>query len=196
MATYQVVLPSGGHQVVNGNNAMIVIAGNPETAKAAAAAAYGADAAPWDQATVTELLEDASFAGLVVQITVGEVAGNASTFDGPLKYRYTVPVGTDFDTVDEIGAAIVAGLNATPELAAVTYTGGSDTITIVAANNCGLAPITAKVYKLGNDGVEFEVTDMALTVGAVGGSAAADRTIVITPLANGVNPSFVAGFQA
>lgn len=196
MAIYKVVLASGAYQVVDGCNAMIVIAGNPTTAKAAAAAASGSDAAPWDQATVTELLEDASFAGLIVQITIDDVAGNTATFDGQLVYRYTVPVGTDFDTVDEIGAAIVAGLNATPELAAVTYTAGSDTITVVAANNCGLAPITAKVFKTGNDGVEFEVTDMALTVGAVGGSAAADRTIVITPLANGVNPSFVAGFQA
>lgn len=191
---YSVVLPAGGHQVLNGNNALIVIAGNTTDAKAAAQAFTDSDAAPWDQATVTALVEDPSLQNL--RIDIGIVADMDNAFEDDFLLQYVVPQGASADTVDEIGALLVAALNATPELAGVTYTSGSDTVTIVETNNCGLSTITAIVYKLGGDGVWFRVTDLDLTVGAVGMDASSDRTIVITPISTGTSPVVVSGYQA
>lgn len=197
MPAYKVVLPSGGYTLLNGNNSMVVFAGNATDAKNAALGYSDADAAPWGSATVTELTEDATLAGLRIEITIAADAGNDATFDGEdLVYSYTIPSGASADTVDEVGDLIVAELNALPQLAGVTYTGGSDTITIVEANNCGLAAITAKVYETGTDGIsEFENTSMALTVGAVGVDASSDRTIVLTPLSSGVRTTALFGYH-
>lgn len=194
MPAYKVVLPSGGYTLLNGNNSMVVFAANATDAKAAANAFSDADAAPWSNATVTELQEDATFAGLKIVITIA--ADDDNGFDEDVVVEYVVPSGTSADTVDEIGDLLVTALNATAELSGVTYTSGSDTITIVEGNNCGLSAITAKVYDLGGDGFSYyENTSMALTVGAVGGDASSDRTIVITPLSSGVRATALFGYH-
>lgn len=194
MPAYKVVLPSGGYTLLNGNNSMVVFAANATDAKAAANAFSDADAAPWSNATVTELQEDTSFAGLKIVITIA--ADDDNGFDEDVVVEYVVPSGTSADTVDEIGDLLVTALNATAELSGVTYTSGSDTITIVEGNNCGLSAITAKVYDLGGDGFSYyENTSMALTVGAVGGDASSDRTIVITPLSSGVRATALFGYH-
>ena len=195
MPAYKVVLPSGASTTLGGNNAMVVFAGNTTDAKAVAAAYSDQDAAPWDQATVTQLDEDASFAGLRVVISIA--ADDDNGFDADVVVTYDVPSDTTADTVDEIGDLLAAALNATPELSGVTYTSASDTLTIVEGNNCGLSAITAKVYQLGADSRTgyFENTSMALTVGAVGGDASSDRTIVITPLSTGIRASVFNGYK-
>lgn len=194
MPAYKVVLPSGGYTLLNGNNSMVVFAANATDAKAAANAFSDADAAPWPNATVTELTEDTSFAGLKIVITIA--ADDDNGFDEDVVVEYVVPSGTSADTVDEIGDLLVTALNATAELSGVTYTSGSDTITIVEGNNCGLSTITAKVYDLGGDGFSYyENTSMALTVGAVGADASSDRTIVITPLSSGVRATALFGYH-
>lgn len=194
MPAYKVVLPSGAYTLLNGNNSMVVFAGNATDAKAAAMGFSDADAAPWDQATVTQIDEDAALAGLKIVITIAADADNG--FDEDVVITYNVPAGTDYDTVDELGVLIVAAMNATDELSGVTYTSGSDTITIVEGNDCGLSDITAKVYQTGQDGIsEFENTSMALTVGAVGEDASSDRTIVITPLSSGVRATALFGYH-
>ena len=194
MPAYKVVLPEGAYTVLDGNNSMIVFAGNATDAKAAADAHSDADGAPWLQATATELEENAVLAGLRVIITIA--ADDDNNFEEDVVITYDVPEGATTDTVDEIGAAIVVVMNATAELAGVTYTAGSDLITIVEANNCGLSDITATVSLLGGDGLTYiDVTSMALTVSAVGVDASSDRTITITALGSGVRPSVVTGFH-
>lgn len=195
MPAYKVVLPEGAYTVLDGNNSMIVFAGNADDAKAAANAHSDADGAPWLSATATEITEPANFDGLRVTITI--TADEDNNFEEDVVVTYDVPEGAATDTVDEIGAAIVVAMNATDELSGVTYTGGSDTITIVEGNNCGLSDITATVQIVGGDGFSYyDVTSMALTVGAVGGDASSDRTIVITALGSGVRPSVVTGFHS
>jgi len=191
MALFKVVLQSGAFTTLGGNNAMIVEADNAADAKAAAMNYSGDDAAPWDQAVATEITPDATFAGLRLEVRITADADNG--FDEDVVIDYTVPEGASADTVDEIGALLVAEMNAHADLAGVTYTSGSDTVTIVEANNVGLSAISAKVYATGAAG-EYEVTGMAPTVGAVGLDASSDRTIVLTPLGNG-RPVVVTGYK-
>lgn len=193
MAVYKVTLPAGGHTVQDGNNSVIVVAGSEADAKAAAANFSSQDAAPWDEATVTEVVEDGTFNGLRLEVVIAADAGNG--WDADKTFSLSLG-GASLDTVDEIGDALVTAMNADDDLAGVTYTSGSDTIAIVEANNCGLADITAKVYKTFTGGDEFEVTSLAPTVGAVGADASSERTIVITSLSSGTNPAFVIGGRA
>jgi hypothetical protein len=191
MALFKVVLQSGAFTTLGGNNAMIVEADNAADAKAAAMNHSDDDAAPWDQATATEITPDAALAGLRIEVRI--TADDDNGFEDDVVVSYDVPEGASADTVDEVGALLVAALNAHADLASVTYTAGSDTVTIVAANNVGLSEISAKVYASGAAG-EYEVTGMAPTVSAVGSAAAEDRTIVLTPLGNG-RPAVITGYK-
>lgn len=185
MADYLVTLPSGAYAVQDGNTKMVVTAGNAADAKAIAQAFSDSDGAPWESATVTQIVETAEFAGLEIVTTIVADANNGFTDD--VTVSYVVPEGASADTVDEIGALLIAALNAHADLSGVTYTSGTDTVTFPLGLNCGLSAITCKVYKTMVGG-RFEVTSLAPTVSAVGSGANEARTVVITPLDSGVHP--------
>jgi hypothetical protein len=122
MPAYLVTRPAGSAAgpFPDGANAMVVFATDAADAKAICKAQYSFDAdAAWTGATVTEVVAAADMAGFTLEVTVRTATP-----------KHFVVTGVATDTLDTLGAAMAALLNADADLASVTYTTGTQVLLI------------------------------------------------------------------
>lgn len=158
-----------GHTLPGGFNAAVVYAADASDAKAIAKAQYSGDAdAMWTAATATAITAG-SLSGIVLEVAV---AFTGSNFTGREYTLFTVTADSD-DTMDDIGGKLRDALNADADLALITYTSGSQLITIPDTQNLGDIVITAAMKING-----VSIPSLAPSVNAVG-AAASQRTITL-----------------
>lgn len=130
MPAYLVTLnrEKSGHTLPGAANAVVAFGANGTAAKQVAAAYFDAEGALWtsSDATATEIVADADFNGWTFKVRVlgGLGAGN----DEPGE---VVVVGDATDnTIDEIAALLVTGLNALTGIAGASYNSTSNVLTV------------------------------------------------------------------
>lgn len=131
-----------------------------------------------DALTVSDSLTDeaatvqpSDLAGYVFTVTIAADADNG--YGSNVQVSYAASVGDD---IDDVGAALVVTLAAHTPAVTATYTAGTDVLEIGAGENAGLSAITATT----RDPQGYVQPGMNPVVGAVGGVAAAARTIDLT----------------
>lgn len=128
MPAYLVTLPAGGDfTLIDGKNAMVVVAHDATDAKAVAKSALGIDPdAPWAGATVTELAAAGDLEGYRLRVQLEDA--------GEVVVDITVE-GQDTDGIDAIAADMVTALNATDLIANAAYNSTTNTLTIAGTDD-------------------------------------------------------------
>ena len=130
MPAYRVTLnrEKSGHTLPNGADAVVCFAADATAAKQVAAAYFDSEGALWtsSDSTVTEIIADADFDGWTFKVRVCGGLGAGQDEPGEV-----VVVGDSTDnTIDEIAALIVTGLNALTGIAAASYNSTSNVLTV------------------------------------------------------------------
>lgn len=171
MPAYLVTLDrsKGGHTLVHGADAMVVFATTTAEAKQLAAAQYEGDGLAWiNDATATEVTAAADWNGWTFAV---DVIGGAA----PISVA-TTGTATD-NTVDKIAAALVVALNATPTIAAASYSASTNVLTVAgAADNLGDLSLAVSITP-----PEGKTPVDALVGTIVDGGAEADPLTVVLP---------------
>lgn len=144
MPAYLVTLDreKSGHTLPTGANAMVVFAANLSSAHQLCAAYFDGEGTLWSSsdATVTEIVADADFDGWTFKVRVLGGLGAGSDEPGEV-----VVLGDSTDnTMDEIGALLVTGLNALTGIAAASYNSTTNVLTIAETTD-GLGDQTVEV---------------------------------------------------
>lgn len=174
MAFWLLELPNdeGGQNVKDGVFSVITEADDLATARSLASAQFDGDS-DWGNATATALTALAvDYVGYIYKVKVsGDPAVPGAADVASVSYTAIAS-----DLIDDIGAALVLLLNATPSIAASIYTGATDTLTVAAIADA-----------IGDHSIEVEVippggaTGIPELVGTIvdEGIAAADLTVVL-----------------
>lgn len=171
---------SGGRQVIEGADAMVVFAADATAAKQACAAKYSSDGKTWlaDSTTAVAVAAATDWVGWTFRIAI--------LSEPPLEV--SVVGDATNNTIDEIAALLVTALNATAAIAGAAYDASTNTLT-VAATTDALGDQTLQVEFIPPAGAE----SIAALVGTiVDGGASGDALSVILPADNAVIPTVVA----
>lgn len=182
MPAYLVRLPDTPARVLfNGANAVAVFAADEATAKTMAKAQFDGDAnALWDQAVVTEIAAGADMEGWTFRVTVtsplGVIVGDVEV------------VGGAAGTIDTIGTAMAAALNALADIAGASYTGATQILVVASGaggDDLGDHTVTAAFYppnvsdpKASVAGFVVSITDGGAAADALSVTLAADAYVI------------------
>lgn len=177
MALWLVDLPDfGGVSRVGDVKKMIVEADSAAIAKAMAASRFEGDS-DWASATATDLstLAAASLVGFRYEVKVG--ADPAAPGPDVVVVNHTATA----QTVDQVGTALAAALNAHALIAGAAYDTGTNVLTVAAiADALGDRTLSVKVYPPGH---AAPVTAMVSTFVHQGIEAAVLTCVLVAPTA-------------
>lgn len=160
-----------------GGQVAVVFAQDATYAVSMAGALYRADGRVWAQATATEIVAGTDFEGWKLRVVVKGAAAQSA----PLDIEVT---GVASDTIDLIAAAMVTALNGTADIAAASYDGATNILTVAAVGD-GIGDGSVDVYftpagdARGNaDAYIGTITDGGVAAAALTVQLAADAVVV------------------
>jgi hypothetical protein len=115
------IVRTGGQSFIEGRDCVLVNAASEADARAAAknvilGSGYSSEA--WDAATVTEIAAAADLEGFRLRVAILEADIDV------------IVTGAAAATIDDLGTAAAAALNALPEIAGATYNTGTNVLTV------------------------------------------------------------------
>lgn len=133
-----------GHTLPGGANAVVCFAADATAAKEVAEAYFDGEGVLWTSSdcTVAEIVADADFNGWTFKVRVLDGLGAGADEPGEV----TVAGDATDNTIDEIGALLVTGLNALTGIAGASYNSTSNTLTVAETTDA-----------LGDQTVEVEI---------------------------------------